>query len=97
MPPALIEASRRALHRQAARRRYEAMLDALMGSGAEWGTAIEGQMPPSTASYRTVDKPARAHLQALYVQSLGEQPAPSVQERQQTHAALLHDIFTDMN
>ena len=97
MPPALIEQARLAVRRQAARHRYEAMLDALMGGGAEWGTAIEGQMPPNTASYRTVDKPARAHLQALYVQSLGEQQAPSVHERQQTHRVLLNDIFTDMN
>lgn len=97
MPPALIEQARLTLSRQRARARYEAMLDALMSGGAEWGTAIEGQPPPSTASYRTVDKPARAHLQALYTQSLGEQAPPTAQERQQTHKALLQDIFTDMN
>ena len=97
MPPALIEASRQALRRRAARNRYEAMLDALMSGGVDWGTAIEGQPPPSNASYKTVDKPARAHLDSLYRQSLSQEAVPTAQERTETHRALLLDIFTDMN
>ena len=97
MPLALIEELRAANRRQRARTRYEGMHDTLMANGFDWGLKTEGQVPPSTLSYKTVDTPARAHLQELYQQSLGAQPPPSAEERGVKHKALLHDIFTDMN
>jgi hypothetical protein len=94
MPQVLITELREAMRRRVARTRYEAMHDTLMANGADWGLATEGTVPPSTATYRTVDKPARAHLQLLYQQSLGTQPLDA-EERGAKHKALLQDIFTD--
>ncbi|GGJ65365.1 hypothetical protein [Deinococcus aquiradiocola] len=94
MPLSLIHATQLAVHRRRARERYDGMLDTLMSSGVEWGTAIEGQVPPSNSTYRTVDKPARAHLQQLYQQSL-DAPPPTRAEREETHRTLLSSIFAD--